>query len=145
MSTSERGKESDYPMIDIDDAIRMQDSVLQRYVQWQDSTLFYAHHGEHNAPELTYVALGLAGEAGEAGDEVKKIIRKCGQRNDASFDKLISDPKYREPLIKELGDVFYYLIRELSLLGLTMNDIAKDNCTKLCKRHNTPNPFTGED
>lgn len=115
--------------------------VLDRYTKWQHTTLFYAHHGEHNAPELTYVALGLAGEAGEAADEVKKIIRMCGQRDDKHYDCLIYSPKHYEPLIKELGDTFYYLNRLVGLLGLTIEQLAIDNVNKLCIRHNTPNPF----
>ncbi len=136
MSTAgKRGK-------DAPNAIKSDDlSVLERYLNWAESTLFYKHHGEHNAPEFTYVSLGLAGEAGEAADEIKKIIRICGQRDDPLFDQMIFDPAFRDPLIKELGDTFYYLIRMAKLCGLTLEELAIDNCTKLCARHKTPNPF----
>ncbi len=118
--------------------------VLDVYTEWQKTTLFYKHHGEHNAPELSYLALGLAGESGEFADEVKKIIREVGQFDSASFLGAFHEEEHYDKLIKELGDAFYYLNRLAGFFNLTIEQVAISNTVKLCDRHNTPYPFLKE-
>ena len=71
---------------------------------------------------ITYPALGLASEAGEVCDKIKKAIR---DRKSLSLAEL---PDMVEP---ELGDVLWYVAILASNLGLELEDIATKNITKL--------------
>jgi NTP pyrophosphatase (non-canonical NTP hydrolase) len=76
---------------------------------------------------LEYPTLGLAGEAGEVANIVKKIQRDFGgQIND----------EIRAKLKDELGDVLWYISACADELGLTLEEIAQYNINKLAKRHN---------
>lgn len=70
--------------------------------------------------KILYPALGLAGEAGEVADKVKKWIR------DGKFDK--------EAVAKELGDVLWYVAVLSSELGYPLSTIAEMNIDKLSLR-----------
>jgi len=69
---------------------------------------------------VVYPALGLAGEAGEVAEKVKKHIRD-GVLN-------VDDLK------KELGDVLWYLAAIAADLGLNLDDVAESNLQKLRSR-----------
>lgn len=75
---------------------------------------------------LEYPTLGLAGEAGEVANIVKKIQR--------DFDGVITD-EVRLKLKDELGDVLWYISACADELGLTLTEIAEFNVDKLAKRH----------
>ena len=75
---------------------------------------------------LEYPTLGLAGEAGEVANIVKKI-----QRDHAGF---ITD-ETRGKLLDELGDVLWYISACADELGLTLAEVAEYNVDKLMKRH----------
>ena len=75
---------------------------------------------------LEYPTLGLAGEAGEVANIVKKI-----QRDDGG---VISD-EVRAKLKDELGDVLWYISACADELGLTLVEIAEYNVGKLARRH----------
>jgi len=75
--------------------------------------------------KLIYPTLGLTGESGEFSNKVKKIIRdKEGQ----------IDAETREEMVKELGDVLWYLSACATDLGVTLNSVAEQNIAKLNKR-----------
>jgi NTP pyrophosphatase (non-canonical NTP hydrolase) len=74
---------------------------------------------------LAYPALGLAGEAGEVAEHVKRVIR-----DDAG---LLSAPR-RGALAKELGDVLWYVAALASELELDLDEIAEANLEKLLSR-----------
>ncbi|MFZ1701316.1 MAG: nucleoside triphosphate pyrophosphohydrolase family protein [Pyrinomonadaceae bacterium] len=76
---------------------------------------------------LEYPTLGLAGEAGEVANIVKKIQRDHGG--------VIND-EIRCKLQDELGDVLWYISACADELGLTLTQIAEFNVEKLAKRHN---------
>ena len=76
---------------------------------------------------LEYPTLGLAGEAGEVANIVKKIQRDFGGK--------ITD-EIRAKLRDELGDVLWYISACADELGLTLGEIAEFNVNKLAKRHN---------
>jgi len=76
---------------------------------------------------LEYPTLGLAGEAGEVANIVKKIQRDHGG--------VINDD-IRAKLTDELGDVLWYISACADELGLTLDEIAEFNVRKLAKRHN---------
>ncbi len=75
---------------------------------------------------LEYPTLGLAGEAGEVANVVKKI-----QRDHAG---VITDDT-RAKLKDELGDVLWYISACADELGMTLSEIAQYNVAKLAKRH----------
>ena len=73
--------------------------------------------------------LGLVGEAGELADKYKKIIR--------DHDSVIDDTDRLE-LIKELGDVLWYVATLARYLGASFDEVAAINLAKLndrAKRH----------
>jgi NTP pyrophosphatase (non-canonical NTP hydrolase) len=76
---------------------------------------------------LEYPTLGLAGEAGEVANIVKKIQRDHGG--------VINDDT-RSKLKDELGDVLWYISACADELGLTLDEISGFNVQKLAKRHN---------
>lgn len=76
---------------------------------------------------LEYPTLGLAGEAGEVANIVKKIQR--------DNDGVITD-ETRAKLKDELGDVLWYISACADELGMTLTEIAEYNVSKLAKRHN---------
>lgn len=79
--------------------------------------------------QLLNAALGLAGEAGEFADLVKK---HAFQGHELDRDKVV----------KELGDVRYYLELACITLGITITEVEETNKDKLLKRY--PNGFTVE-
>lgn len=78
---------------------------------------------------LANFALGLAGEAGEAADLVKKYL-------------FHGHPLDRDKIKKELGDVLWYVATMASTLGLQLEDVAQGNLDKLRARY--PEGFSVE-
>lgn len=72
-----------------------------------------------------YPTLGLAGEAGEVCEKVKKVLRDNG----GAFDiESVAAIKH------ELGDVLWYVARLAAELGLDLDEIAAANLDKLASR-----------
>ena len=74
---------------------------------------------------FVYPTLGLAGEAGEVADKIKKIIRDDG-------GEVL--PEKKKEIEKELGDVLWYVSQIATELGLSLEDIAEKNIEKLYSR-----------
>ena len=75
--------------------------------------------------KVVYPALGLAGEAGEVAEKVKKLMRN----NDGKVDK-----EFIESLTKELGDVLWYISQVATELNIELNLVAEKNIEKLADR-----------
>ena len=84
-------------------------------------TAIYPNLGKN----FVYPTLGLAGEAGEVAEKIKKVIR--------DGNGVVSDEK-KEELSKELGDVLWYVANLAEELGSNLDDIAKRNLEKLKSR-----------
>ena len=66
--------------------------------------------------------MGLCGESGEAIDLVKKHLHQ-------------GHPLDREKLIKELGDIAWYLAETAYALDVALDDVLEQNITKLRARY----------
>lgn len=104
--------------------------------EYQDRTEETAIHpgsddpGALNDDALQYLALGLAGEAGEVAEKIKKYERE-------------DDIRYISDLQDELGDVLWYLSRLADEAALDLGYIAKRNLHKLEDRQER-GQLTGE-
>jgi NTP pyrophosphatase (non-canonical NTP hydrolase) len=97
------------------DTTLYKDMTLSSYQKVAASTAIYpTQHA------ITYPALGLAGEAGEVANKVKKIIR------DGKLDK--------SALGAEIGDCLWYIAALCRDLNLDLGEIAKANLEKLQDR-----------
>ena len=99
-----------------------------KFEDYQTEAAKTAHY-PNRFNNLGYPTLGLAGEAGEVANIVKKIQR--------DFDGEITDD-IRGKLKDELGDVLWYISACADELGLTLEEIAEFNVRKLAARHGRP-------
>jgi len=70
--------------------------------------------------DVIYPALGLAGEAGEISNKIKKTLR--------------GDSLNYNDMVSELGDVLWYLAVLADDLGISLNRVAEENILKLADR-----------
>lgn len=94
--------------------------TLDEYQQIALETAVYPK--EYN---IVYPALGMAGEAGEVADKVKKVIRD----NNADFS-----PLKCEEIALEIGDVMWYCAVLADRIGYRLDTIARMNNRKLKSR-----------
>jgi NTP pyrophosphatase (non-canonical NTP hydrolase) len=99
---------------------------LNRYQELANRSAGAGGEGEQR---LIVSALGLAGEAGEFANLVKKMTA-----HGHPFDP--------ESLKDELGDVLWYLAEAATAVGLEFNEIAWQNVNKLIERY--PDGFSEE-
>lgn len=90
---------------------------------------------------LAYVALKLNGEAGEFAEHVGKamrdedmvpIVHEGDNAYSLEFYELM--PDRRDLIIKEIGDVLWYLSAACNELGISLSEAATINLEKLCDR-----------
>jgi len=74
---------------------------------------------------LMYLSLGLAGEAAEIANKVKKILRDSAGEINTTNSKALS---------KELGDVAWYMSEIANLIGVDLDEILEENFQKLTSR-----------
>lgn len=84
-------------------------------------TAIYPNQGDN----LYYPALGLAGEAGEVCDKIKKIMR------DQDGNRTLAQ---EEEIAKELGDVLWYIANLCEEMDIDMSQAAAMNIEKLESR-----------
>lgn len=84
----------------------------------------YSHVRSEDIAKLVY-ALGLVSEAGELSDLVKKNVAHGHPITTGDRDKLV----------KELGDVFWYLSQIAREYGILLSEVAKTNILKLRARY----------
>jgi NTP pyrophosphatase (non-canonical NTP hydrolase) len=87
--------------------------------EYQKRAKRLAVHGYEIDP-IVYLTLGLAGEAGEVADEIKKAMRPSD-----SVDNRIDKIKL------EMGDTLWYLSQLADKLGFNLSEIADANIHKL--------------
>lgn len=89
------------------------------------STDVYGGQGEVTSIAFINKVLGLVGESGEVADKVKKLHRNNGGA---------MSEEERQELLKELGDVLWYLSAIANYLGTSLDDVATRNLEKLFDR-----------
>ncbi len=98
---------------------------LNDYSKKALSTLSDGHDYGDISAKLMAQILGLVGESGEVAEKFKKIIRdKSGKLSDED----------KAELLKELGDILWYVNAVSHLLGGTLEDVAEKNIAKLASR-----------
>ena len=91
------------------------DYLMNEYQSMAAATAIY-----DKKHQVIYPALGLAAEAGEIANKVKKILR------DGKFD--------REGISDEIGDCLWYIAALCRDLNVDLSEIAKNNINKLRDR-----------
>ena len=89
------------------------------------STDSYGGKGDILSTAFINKILGLAGETGEVVEKVKKLHRNQQGQLTATD---------RNELLKELGDVIWYVSAISHYLGEPLDNVAKSNLTKLFDR-----------
>jgi NTP pyrophosphatase (non-canonical NTP hydrolase) len=83
------------------------------------SLLFKA---DNQKDQLIHAALGVAGEAGELVDAIKKHT-------------IYGKPLDRANVVEELGDLRFYIQAVQNILGISEYEILQENFNKLSKRY----------
>lgn len=86
-------------------------------------------NNDNDVQRYANFGMGLAGEAGETCDYLKKVVFHGHE-----LDK--------DQLCKELGDVLWYVATLATTAGLSLGEIARANVVKLQLRY--PNGFDSE-
>ncbi len=76
-----------------------------------------------------YPTLGLVGEAGEFAEKIKKLIRDRNVDTPASVNE-----EDKAEVLKELGDVLWYLAQLATEFGVDLEAVATGNLEKLRSR-----------
>ncbi len=99
--------------------------TLEEYADKALATLGGQHaYGQIDSTTMAQV-LGLCGESGEVAEKFKKLIRdQHGQLSEQD----------RQAIIKELGDVLWYVTSLAHLLGSSLEEVARINNQKLASR-----------
>jgi NTP pyrophosphatase (non-canonical NTP hydrolase) len=93
--------------------------TIDEYGKWTES-FWFSGDGRPEKESIAIMGLGLAGEAGEVVEHIKKYIR------DGRID--IAE------LRKELGDSIYYWARICKQFGLEPSEVIQANVEKLISR-----------
>ncbi len=93
--------------------------------EYQKQALTTVIKSDSEFRDLLHWVLGINGEAGEIAEKVKKIIRdKQGEVSKAD----------KAEMAREVGDVLWYLAVFAHHLGVSFEDVAKQNLDKLQSR-----------
>lgn len=92
---------------------------------YQRSAMALAIYPGRGTGDLSYPMLGLNGEAGEAAEQWKKALRDDG-------GKLTEER--RKAVLKELGDVLWYVTACATEAGFSLREVAEANLAKLNDR-----------
>jgi len=92
------------------------------FTQYQKSAIATKKQWDDPKFERMYLAMSIAGEAGEVIEIIKKHVRDGTEIN-------------LEKLKLELGDVLWYIAALSDAFDLNLDDVAVANIDKLRKRH----------
>src|SRR6187397_2250024 len=109
-------EETDVPLSHLD---------LRKHMARTATTAAYPFAGTGNLQGLMYVGLGLAGEAGEIANQIKKIAR-----DDGGF----LTPERFHKIKDEVGDVLWYVLRLCYEMHMDPYAVLAYNQAKLAQR-----------
>lgn len=95
--------------------------TFKEYQKLSRETAIYPNRDKN----FIYPTLGLAGEAGEVAEIIKRIIRD---------EEGLIDERVKSELLKELGDVLWYLSQLATEFNISLDEIAAKNIEKLKDR-----------
>lgn len=101
---------------------RLQILTLDSYQRYASDTADYPQETMKEA--LSYLGMGVAGEAGEIANKLKKYLRG---------DYELTDER-KANLAEEIGDVLWYLSELSRKLDYELSEIAEINIEKLSHR-----------
>lgn len=98
---------------------------IEDYSTQAISTLLGDHGTEGMSPTLLSQVFGLVGESGEVAEKFKKLIRdKNGKISEED----------RTEILKELGDILWYINAVANLLDSDLEEVARKNLDKVLSR-----------
>lgn len=99
---------------------------IEDYSTQAITTLVSEHSlSDEMSPALLSQAFGLVGESGEVAEKFKKLIRdKQG----------VISPTDKQEIIKELGDILWYVNSVAHLLDSNLEEVAGKNLEKVLGR-----------
>ena len=97
--------------------------------------------GNFDKDNLAIATLGLAGEAGEVAEKVKKHLRGDEAHNPLEHADILAR---NNEVIKELGDVLFYLTWLANYHGFTLDGVIAANILKLTKRQRDNGTLRGD-
>jgi NTP pyrophosphatase (non-canonical NTP hydrolase) len=137
----------DHAAMSMTEARELPKMTFNEYQDWAKTTA-----RNFQRPEIAglVAALGLGGEAGEVvGQMVQQLADVCELSRETSNVTELLKKVYghghlldRDKLVKELGDVLWYLADISSKNNITLDDIARENVRKLTGRY--PDGFSVE-
>ena len=97
--------------------------------------------GDIDRFNLGIATLGLVGEAGEVAEKVKKHLRGDEAHNPYTPDEINAR---NEEVVKELGDVLFYLTWLANYHGHTLEQVIARNVLKLSDRMDRNGTLRGD-
>lgn len=98
---------------------------LKEYSEKAISTLLEDHATADMSASLISQVFGLMGESGEVAEKFKKLIRDKGGK---------ITPEDKKEIIKELGDILWYINSVAHLLDTSLEEVASVNLDKVLSR-----------
>lgn len=99
------------------------------YQKWARTTAIYPEAGTGALGELMYLGLGLAGEAAEVANKVKKLYRDTSEDMESERATALKDGTRAE-----LGDIMWYMANICTALGTDLEAVMQHNHDKLESR-----------
>lgn len=99
--------------------------LAHKTADYPDVKVVGTKEGVEHYFNYTYPALGLAEEAGEVAGKFAKAVRDNAG---------VIDEKRKQEIVKELGDVLWFVTELCTSLGVTLEDVAQRNLDKLASR-----------
>ncbi len=95
---------------------------FEQYIKFVEAGVILEARHDLGRERLMLAGMGLAGEAGETCDHIKKV----------AFHGVKMD---RDKLLKEMGDVLWYYALLAGFYDMTLDEIMEANVYKLCDRY----------
>lgn len=102
--------------------IVLPDTAIPKEMLYKDFVKQLAKPLATETEDMVHAVLGIAGEAGELVDAIKKTW-------------IYNKPLDRENVVEELGDLNFYIMHLQNILNITDEEILSHNVNKLNERY----------